>query len=331
MIIDSHAHIALEQALPVRFFDGWVDNLDRLLPPDAPPTQRAALSALFRRLNQDPGCDKLVAEMTRAGIAKTVLLLVDFGFAYHEEHARLEEVYVLHRQIMARHPGRFIVFAGVDPRRGMAGLDLFETALRDWGFRGFKLYPPCGYSPDARELDPFFELCAHYRVPVLSHIGPTSPTLSFKYTRPEHIEDAAFRFPSVNFILGHAGVVWRQEATLLAAYRPNVYLDMSGFQPDWRRGDLAGILAEHKRNGVLRKLLFGTDWPIHRLLGDQRQWVEAFCQCARDGVISDEELDWLFCRNAAHVLGEGDGCSNSASDNTNPATGARQKRNDDDS
>lgn len=304
MIIDSHAHVALEQVLPVRFFDGWVDNLDRLLPPNAPPTQRAALSSLFRHLNRDPGCDTLVAEMDRAGIDKTVLLVVDFGFAYPEEFGRLDEIFELHRQIMLRHPGRFIVFAGVDPRRGQAGIDLFERALRDWGFRGFKLYPPCGYSPDARELYPFFELCASYRVPVLSHIGPTSPTLSFKYTRPESIEDAAFHFPSVNFILGHAGVVWRQEATLLAAYRPNIYLDLSGFQPEWRRGELGGILAEHKRNGILRKLLFGTDWPIHRLLGDQKEWVDAFRECARTGVVSEEELEWLFYRNAAEVLGE---------------------------
>jgi predicted TIM-barrel fold metal-dependent hydrolase len=306
MIIDSHAHAALEQVLPVRFFDGWVDNLERLLPPDAPPAQRAALSALFRRLNQDPGCDRLVAEMDRAGIAKTVLLIVDFGFAYLSEMDRLEEIYELHRKIMERHPGRFIVFAGVDPRRGKAGRVLLERALRDWGFRGFKIYPPCGYSPDSGDLYPFYEICAKYKVPVLSHIGPTSPTLSFKYTRPDDIEDAAFRFPEVNFILGHAGVVWRHEAAMLAAYRPNVYLDLSGFQPDWRKGELDGILAGHKSAGLLRKLLFGTDWPIHRVYGNQMQWVEAFRDCARRGVITEEELDWLFYRNAAQVLRESD-------------------------
>jgi predicted TIM-barrel fold metal-dependent hydrolase len=304
MIIDSHAHAALEQVLPVRFFDGWVDNLERLLPPDAPPAQRTALTALFRRMNQDHGCDKLVAEMDRAGIAKTVLLIVDFGFAYLTEMERLEEIYALHRAIMERHPGRFIVFAGVDPRRGKAGRELLERALRDWGFRGFKIYPPCGYSPDSSDLYPFYETCAKYRVPVLSHIGPTSPTLSFKHTRPGDIEDAAFRFPDVNFILGHAGVVWRHEAAMLAAYRPNVYLDLSGFQPEWRKGELDRILAEHKSAGLLRKLLFGTDWPIHRIHGNQPQWVEAFRDCARRGVITEEELDWIFYRNAAQVLRE---------------------------
>jgi predicted TIM-barrel fold metal-dependent hydrolase len=306
MIIDSHAHVALEQVLPVRFFDGWVDNLERLLPPGAPPAQRTALAALFRRLNQDPGCDKLVAEMDRAGISKTVLLIVDFGFAYPAEMERLDELYALHRAIMERHPGRFIVFAGVDPRRGKEGRDLLVRAVRDWGFRGFKIYPPCGYSPDARDLYPFYEVCAKYKIPVLSHVGPSSPTLSFKHTRPDNIEDAAFHFPDVNFILGHAGVVWREEAAMLAAYRPNVYLDLSGFQPEWRRGGLDRILTEHKSTGVLRKLLFGTDWPIHRIHGSQLQWVEAFRDCARHGVITGEELDWIFYRNAAQVLREPD-------------------------
>jgi len=304
MIIDSHAHAATEQVLPVRFFDGWVDNLERLLPPDASPAQRASLTALFRRLNQDEGCDKLIAEMDRAGIAKTVLLIVDFGFAYPEERDRIEELYAMHRAIMARHPGRFIVFAGIDPRRGRAGLDLVERALRDWHFRGLKIYPPCGYSPSAQELYPFYEICQKYRVPVLSHIGPTSPTLSFKHTRPDDVEDAAFHFPGVNFILGHAGVVWRQEARMLAAYRPNVYLDLSGFQPAWRRGELGRILTEHKEAGLLRKLLFGTDWPIHRIYGGQAQWVEAFRDCASRGILTEEELDWIFCRNAAEILRE---------------------------
>ena len=304
MIIDSHAHVALEQVLPVRFFDGWADNLDRLLPPGASGVHRQALVQLLRRLNQDHGCDKLVAEMNAAGIAKTVLLIVDFGFAYPQEMGRLDEIYELHRAIMERHPGRFIVFAGVDPRRGWKGRQLLERALGEWGFRGFKIYPPCGYSPEEKDLYPFYEICAKYKAPVLTHIGPTSPTLSFKYTRPHDIEDAAFLFPEVNFILGHAGVVWRDEAALLAAYRPNVYLDLSGFQPAWRKGQLDQILTAHKSAGLLRKLLFGTDWPIHRMHGSQLQAVDAFRDCAMRGVITEEELDWIFYRNAAQLLRE---------------------------
>ena len=138
---------------------------------------------------------------------------------------------------------------------------------------------------------------------MLSHVGPTSPSLSFRHTRPDDIENAAFHFQNVNFILAHAGIVWRDEASLLALHRPNVYLDMSGFQPAWRRGELAHILAAHKRNGVLRKLLFGTDWPIHRMYGNQQQWVEAFRDCVAEGILSEEELGWLFHDNAVQVIG----------------------------
>lgn len=91
---------------------------------------------------------------------------------------------------------------------------------------------------------------------------------------------------------------------MLAAFRPNMYMDLSGFQADWRRGDLDSILLEHKRNGLLRKLLFGTDWPIHRIMGGQRQWVDAFIDCARRGILTDEELGWIFYDNAAQVLRE---------------------------
>ena len=56
--------------------------------------------------------------------------------------------------------------------------------------------------------------------------------------------------------------------------------------------------------GVLRKILWGTDWPIHFLHGDQLQCVNAFRDCAKRGVITEEELDWLFRRNAERIFGK---------------------------
>ena len=290
MILDVHAHVAGSSHLPDAFFDGWAENLAGTLPGGAAGGRGPALRALLQRVNSDPGCERLLAEMDEAGIARTVLLVVDFGFAFPEARDAID---VSHAEVRALlRTGRFIGFAGVDPRRGEAGVRRFELALRDEGFVGMKLYPPCGYSPSDPRLFPYYELCAQHGAPVLVHTGPTSSRLSFQHARPLEIDEAALRFPRVPFILAHGAVVWHEDAALLAEYRPNVHLDLAGFQPLLRRGGLASTLDHHLRRGLARKLLFGTDWPIYRLFGTQREWVEAVRRTLLDlgqpeGVVAD--------------------------------------------
>jgi predicted TIM-barrel fold metal-dependent hydrolase len=298
MIIDCHAHLAAEGVLPSAFFDSWAANISS--------NARAGISddlrQLIHHLNDDPEGAKLLTEMAAANIEKTVLLIIDFGVAF-KESTPLETLYLKHRDLLLEYPGKFVVFAGVDPRRGAPGLELFERSLREWKFRGLKLYPPCGYSPSDRSLFPYYELCQQFEVPVLTHVGPTSSCLSFKHTRPEDVDDAAHAFPRVNFILGHAGVTWHEEAGMLAEYRSNIYLDLSGFQTEVRRKHFDCILGRHKQRGTLRKLVFGTDWPIHRFFGNQKYCVEEMQKTVATGLLTTQELDRILHGNASELLG----------------------------
>jgi uncharacterized protein len=288
-IIDCHSHVASPRYIPDEFFDGWVDNVEANAGMQG-EQQRAALTRMFRDINNDPLCDEYVAQMDAAGINRAVLLIIDFKYVYGEPFDDMVDIYAQHREILKRHPGRFICYAGVDPRRGAAGVELLEIGLKDFGFSGLKLYPPCGFSPSDRSLDPYYEICAQYQAPVLSHIGPTTPSLSFNFARPEGIDEAARRFPKVNFILGHAGSTHFRDAAILAEYRPNVFLDMSGFQAAARRGQFSELMRFHKDHGIINKILFGTDWPIHRLLGDQKKWVIEFKKLVTDGILSEKEM-----------------------------------------
>jgi predicted TIM-barrel fold metal-dependent hydrolase len=299
MIIDFHAHVASAAVLPATFFDSWAENICRRLPAGA----REGVRRLLLQLNDDPDCSRLLAEMDLAGIDKAVLLIIDFGYSFPDEAVPLESLYRRHREVAAAHPDRFVVFGGIDPRRGDAGLELFERSVREWKFGGLKLYPPCGYSPSDRALFPYYELCRKYRLPVFTHLGPTASCLSFKHTRPEDVDDAAHAFPDVNFILGHAGVVLHEGAGLLAEYRPNIYLELSGFQTEIRRKGFVHILRRHRQRGTMQKLLFGTDWPIHRLLGGQKEAVEAILRAAHEVQVRPDELERILYGNAAELLG----------------------------
>jgi predicted TIM-barrel fold metal-dependent hydrolase len=270
------------------------------LPADSPPQMAERMRELFRGLNSDLHGKALLREMDAAGIDQAVVLVVDFGLAFPELSAPLQAA---HEEVLAvtKNSKRFIPFAGVDPRRGLAGVDWFERCV-ERGFAGLKLYPPCGFSPSDRLLDPYYEICAAKGLPVLTHTGPTSSLLPFRFAHPLEVDEAACRFPKVNFILAHGAVMWNDEASRIAEHRANVYLDLSGFQSELKGDVLDAILKQHLHRNLSSRLLFGTDWPIHRFFGSQQTWVDAIEGTFRRGAIGKADLDNIFHDNVRRLL-----------------------------
>jgi predicted TIM-barrel fold metal-dependent hydrolase len=275
-IIDTHCHIASLDFIPPSFVDGLVVNARLALASQGIRADADKITQMYLTKFQDPLCDELVAEMTEAGIEKSVLLAADWTYAVKDCRMPIADILAHHRVVLERHPGRFFVFAGVDPRWGQDGIDLFERSIRDYGFHGFKIYPPCGFGSSDRRLYPFYEICSRWRLPVLIHIGGTCPDLAFDTAAPVMLDQAARDFPRVNFILAHGSVSYVEECAMMAAFRPNVYIDVSGFQT----ADLS-MLAQVFGRSFNHKVLFGTDWPFFRLQGSQKECLDKLC--ADDG------------------------------------------------
>lgn len=272
--IDGHCHAASMLFTPHSFVEGALDNVLTMMQASGLPVSRTRLMDRYLSLMQDDECNELVAEMDAADIDESVLLVPDFTYALDDCPLTVEEMLIRHRRIVEKHPGRFRVLAGVDPRWGPDGVDLFERAIRDFGFDGLKLYPPCGYSPSDPALFPFYEICARYRVPTLIHVGATSPALSFSFAAPGLVDDAARQFGGVNFILAHAPVTHTDECIELCRFRPNIYLDISGFQQDGPGGPAVRNVRRILDAGIHHKVIFGTDWPVFRANGSQRDFRE---------------------------------------------------------
>jgi uncharacterized protein len=271
-IVDGHAHVASTHFIPRAFIAGAAANIA------APRAGKGTVSlaqvkVLLEAQHQDHHADQLVRDMDAAGVAMTVLLVPDFSHAL-ECPLSVEEMAARHHQIRCRHPGRFYVFLGADPRSGRQGVDFFERAITEYGFEGLKLYPPCGYSPSDERLFPYYEICKRRGLPVLLHTGPSSPVLDFEPAHPSLIDRAARCFPEVNFILAHGGVNHAAEAALLCAYRPNVYMDIAGFPGALHPQGWQRHLYELFRLGLDHKIIFGTDWPLFRLTASTRSSVE---------------------------------------------------------
>lgn len=299
-IIDFHCHIASEMCFPRSFQSGVVDNMTVALQSKGLPVTKEKVARMHAGTLQDPLCDELVTQMDEAGIAKSVLLIPDFTYALRDSTHSIAEVIDHHKTVVDRHPGRFLVFVGVDPRWGAEGLELFEKSIVEYKFDGMKLYPPCGYRLSAAELYPFYEICAQYGIPVLSHIGATSPVLDFEIAQPIFVDKAAKDFPGVDFVLAHGSVHYPDECAMLCNNRPNIYMDVSGYEA-------AGSAALNRlfRRGITHKVLFGTDWPVFRLQGRQIDLIEKLTkENAFPESMTDAERELFFHKNAARLLGK---------------------------
>jgi predicted TIM-barrel fold metal-dependent hydrolase len=258
-VVDAHCHVPSSDFVPASFVNSTIDNVLLSVGRDGASARRSALS-IAERLLGDPDCDRLVEEMDAAGIERAVLIVPDLTFPLPDCPLSIAEQLEAVAAIRERHPGRFEAFAGVDPRWGEDGLVLFERALEDLGFRGMKVYPPCGFRPDDPRLHPYYELCADRRAPVMVHLGGTSHHLEFEPARPIHVDQAARDFPAIPFLLAHAGTTYPDESAMLAAFRPNVFLEVSGFQAHY-----SAPLSQLTRRGIGHKLIFGSDWPVFGL------------------------------------------------------------------
>jgi predicted TIM-barrel fold metal-dependent hydrolase len=302
MIIDAHTHVASTRFTPRDFYEGVARNMAASAAAmGIKPSVNKILDLLLTQ-NQDHEADVLVATMAAADVDRAVLLLPDFTHVMSSEHT-IAEMAEMHARIRAKHPGKFHVFQGVDPRWGRDGLDLFVRCVDEYGFEGLKLYPPCGYSPSDPSLFPFYEVCAERGLPVLLHTGPTSPALSFAEAHPDHIDQAAMRFPTVNFILAHGGVVNREATIQQCRFRPNVFCDISGFLSLGGRPKWAHQLRELFAEGLNHKIIFGTDWPVFKNKEDHASVLKTFGES--DGpmsALSERERQRILSGNILGLL-----------------------------
>jgi len=151
-------------------------------------------------------------------------------------------------RLVKAHPDRLFGFGQVMPQADDA---LDEIArIADSGLVGLKLHPSLhGYHvADHGLLDPVFEACARYELPVLIN------ALDDAFCAPLAIEEIARNHPDVPTIIAHMGAVWNvPEAIIVAERQPHIYLETSATL-------LSDVKRAYARLGP-RKILMGSEWP----------------------------------------------------------------------
>jgi predicted TIM-barrel fold metal-dependent hydrolase len=262
--------------------------------------------------------------MDDLGIDVSTIMVMDWGMAYMAKGQPDSPMPIreINRHILSlrdKYPSRVYGFCGVDPRRE-GSLELFETAVNEWGAVGLKVYPPYGFYASDSVMTPFYQKASDLGVPVLIHTGGSMFDLLSKWSVPEPVEEVAVQFPDLNIIWGHAnlqgrfesGSYWR--AIQIAGSVTNLYLDLSDWQVtgalDERNIDDFWHVLDVMRNSVgAHRILWGTDMPMTGRGYDQtRRWVQMFESLPEEagayGVTFTQEETELICyQNAERLLG----------------------------
>ena len=304
MTIDMHGHSYWPKSDSEAFWN-WLARLEV----DADPTKTVEwVKENILPTYWDPDGEILIKQMDKAGIDKTVILATDMYMDEFKNTALTIEEYNKHISDLAKkHPDRIIYFCGLDPRRPKA-TELLEKFYHEFGARGLKLYPPCGWDLDDRVIYPFYERCAAWGIPVLTHMGPEPLPFKGEHTHPSHLEKPLKDFPNLIFIAAHLGLEYWRDLIALGQKYPNVMVDFSYWQLNAvnRHGLFCHILRRFLDEFGADRVLFGTDGPAAESILPSDKWVELIKNLPQKppegGHFTEEEVSAILDGNARRVL-----------------------------
>jgi predicted TIM-barrel fold metal-dependent hydrolase len=221
------------------------------------PTQdavRVGAPAMGRPLEQ------IVAAIDAAGITRTLIT----GFDERSTAGRTFVPNELVAPIAARHPDRFIPFAGVDIMKGGDALRELEHWVRERGFRGLSLRPfMIGLPADDRHYYPFYAKCVELGIPLSIHTSANWTSVAINdLGHPRHLDPVARDFPELRIIVSHGGYPWVLEAVLLAWKYEHVYLELGAHRPKYIGEPGTGWepLLRFGQSTIADKVLWGSGW-----------------------------------------------------------------------
>jgi hypothetical protein len=319
--IDAHVHLQSPEWFRASIFPRRRrSNRRRRAQPlgAAPPAavsreaEAAASAAGTRRYG--PGiadqAQRFVDQMDDAGIDVAVLFAMDFDYTGEKLNLDHEGQVAALAEVRDRFPGRFVLFAAVDPRRGRAGVEMLRRVVAEHGVAGMGEFAPhfFGFAPNDRErCYPIYEACAELNLPIAPNCSIVASHVS-RWCDPIYFEDVAHDFPDINISLTSAGKPhWEETAIALAASKHNVFLDIGDWQHTSNSDPVGHVLRFVRRaldTDARHRIMFGSDFPVYARQYSERRWVEVFTvEAARHGVaFSDEDLDLFFSDNAQEFL-----------------------------
>jgi len=151
-------------------------------------------------------------------------------------------------EVVNAHPDRLAGMAVANPWYGDRAVEEIRRALEK-GLIGVEVHSVLqGFRLSEHLVDPILEVAAEFDVPVYAHTGTAG------VAEPFHLIELARRFPSVNFIMGHAGASDYYNDTVRGLeFADNVWIETSRNGPaNFRHWEISG---------VADRVVFGSSAP----------------------------------------------------------------------
>ena len=256
MRIDIHTHTPRHREKPAEGTGGWSAGQQRAaMRPDKPDPGAITWADYLRDMEYvdravvfniapPPAGFQNVIPAAAGGAARTARDVNDATAAFVKSH-----------------PQKLIGFMSVhalDPQM----LDEMDRCVADLGLRGIKLGPNYqNFDPVGEDAFRLYARAQELNLPILFHQG-TSPVrfADLDYAHPRHMDRIATRFPDLKIVLAHMAHPWQTDCIAVIRKHPNVWADISALH--YREWSYYTCLRLATEWSVLRKLLFGSDYPV---------------------------------------------------------------------
>jgi len=286
MIVDCHTHVWESPHQLGRIADSARAAVPR--PAGAEPERNNGIDANVERhlASAEP-------------VDKTIVL----GFKSHYLGADIPNAYVA--DYVRSHPDKLIGFAGIDPSRAVEARDEMKRARETLGLKGVAIAPAAqDVHPTSTEAMKVYARAADLAMPILFHHGlHFSRESKMEYARPVLLDEVAREFPDLKLVIAHMGDPWAEETVVLLGKHEHVYANISGLLEHPFHAYLALLSAY--QNGVMEKLLFGSDFPYTSAAAciESLYSINQFCHGTNLPTIPRERLRGIVERDALTLLG----------------------------
>lgn len=178
---------------------------------------------------------------------------------------------------IAQFPDVFMGMGAIDPWQGeLARREIVR--IKDIGLHGVGELNPARqhFYPNDRRFYPIWEEAEAQGLPILFHSGYAAAGsgtrggggVKLKYCQPMLLDDVAADFPELTIICAHPSWPWTAESLAIARHKPNFYIDLSGWAPQYFPSELI----QQVDSLIPHKALFGSDSPSMPL----QRWLDEF-------------------------------------------------------
>jgi predicted TIM-barrel fold metal-dependent hydrolase len=208
-VLDAHTGFwdASKENCKNRFGDAFIETFYAFHTGFNPPEKRWTMDyeTQFRKVDPDWYLDEVFIKGDADMSILSTQVLMDF---YHTGFCSADK----NMKMRARAPERIISLGGVDPRMPNA-VDEVARQINDCGVLGFKWYTAewrgqsRGWSANDPAVFPLYEKCIELGVKNMHfHKGPAVEPLSLSKFDVRDIDEPAWLYPELNFIIDHVGL-----------------------------------------------------------------------------------------------------------------------------